>query len=372
MDLQQLNAKKPITIVAEIGSSHGGDLIKAKELICSAKEAGADIAKFQIIFANEIVSPKSGIIPLCGRNRSIYNDFKAVQMDQNFFCELQQECEKKNIEFFATVFGNKSLQTYYQLPSTPKKVKIASPEINHFPLFEQINQLPLLVWLSTGASTMQDIKNALSYLKHCDVLFHCVTQYPTQPKNCNLKAIKTLKKEFGLQIGFSDHTKDVYEAAIVAHYYGATIFEKHFTLSNSNDGLDDSFALTPNNFEKMATTLHQINKLTHEEEKYQIIDIIGKKQFNLLSGSSKKRLTKSEKSIYHTTHRSWVATKAIAKGEIIDKSNAALLRAELNKTGGIFSSPKQLNIFGSTARKNYDEGDGINLIKPLKLSDKDR
>lgn len=363
MDLKQSRSRPPLSIIAEIGSAHGGDLTKAKELISSAKEAGADIAKFQIIYANEIVSQKAGVIPLCGKSYSIYNSFKAVQKDRDFFCKIQEECEKNKIEFFATVFGLKSLQCYYQLPTVPKKVKIASPEINHFPLFASLNELPLLVYLSSGASTLKDIKSALSYLKHPQALFHCVTQYPTDPKYCNLKVIRRLKKEFDLEIGFSDHTKEVYDAALVASYYGATIFEKHFTLSNKDEGLDDSFALTPLKFSKMVSSLHQLNSLSEAEQKYQIIEMIGKKAFALLSGSSKKKLTKPERAIYHTTHRSFVATKPICKGDIIDKNNASLLRAEVNKEGGIFSTPSRPTIYGAVAKKNYNEGDGITKIK---------
>lgn len=373
MDLKKLAKKQnnavakkdnSFKIIAEIGSSHGGDLSKAKELIAAAKEAGANIAKFQIIYADEIVSPYAGTIMLCGQNRSIYNCFKQVQVSPQFWSEVKAACEKNNIEFLASVFGTQSLKDYLEL--APTKIKIASPELNYYPLLNEINQTNCEVLFSTGLATLKDVKEAYNYLKNPLVLFHCVTQYPTLENECNLKAIKTLSKKFPLIIGFSDHTKTIFEASSTAFYYGARFFEKHFTLSNKTNGLDDSFALTPKEFIKFSSTIRQLSLLTDDEIKYSLLSLIGKKRFDLLSGNSSKAPTLNEKKIYHTTRRSFVATTNIKKGDIITKQNALILRSESNKIAGIAPSLKRPTIYGAIAKENYIQGDGIKKVKFVK------
>lgn len=356
------NKKNNQAVIAEIGTSHNGDLEKAIEMVHAAKESGAEFAKFQIIYADEIVCANSGEIPLLGKKINLYKSFKTLEVKPDFYERVAQECEKIEIQFLASVFGEKSLSQYLQIVPTPKAIKIASPELNHYPLLQSAVKSEIPLWLSTGVSTQKDIKEAILFAPTTEVIFHCVTHYPTQPSECNLRCIEKIKKKFNKTVGFSDHTVDPIAAPMVAFYYGAEYIEKHFTLSKKSKGLDDSFAVTPKELSLLSNTLYRLSLLEKAEQKYQIVDLLGEKEFFLLAGSSNKKLTSNEKKIYRTTNRSWVALKELKKGDLLTEKNCALLRCEVNRQPGLKSTPQKIDLYGERVAKSCFAGDGIKKI----------
>ena len=132
-------APSAIHICAEIGTSHGGSIEKAKELIRAAADAGADSVKFQWVYADEILHPATGLVTLPGGNISLYNRFKELEVDSDFFATAGSYAREHRCGFICSPFGSKSLEELAAL--NPDGIKIASPELNHLPLLRQLNTI---------------------------------------------------------------------------------------------------------------------------------------------------------------------------------------------------------------------------------------
>ena len=172
-------------IIAEIGTAHQGDIKKAEKLIQAAAEAGADCAKFQVVFAEEIIHPLTGDVPLPGGNTPLFEVFKGYEQDISFYSELKKITESNNMIFMASPFGLKSASILHQIGS--EIFKIASPELNHYPLLEEVQSYNKKIILSTGVSTLGDIEAALEITgKEKTSVLHCITAYPAPPEQYNL------------------------------------------------------------------------------------------------------------------------------------------------------------------------------------------
>ena len=171
-------------IVAEIGTSHGGDLSKARELLAAAAASGADAAKFQCVYADEILHPACGAVQLPGGNISLYERFRSLERDADFYAQLKALTEDAGLVFVCSPFGIKSARVLRDI-GTPA-IKIASPELNHFPLLREVAAYDRSIILSSGVSTLGDIEKALAVLDEASgglrggglTLLHCVTAYP--------------------------------------------------------------------------------------------------------------------------------------------------------------------------------------------------
>lgn len=355
--LLNTRSSPPHTFIAEIGTSHNGDFLYAKELIDAAKESGANAVKFQWIIAQEIVSPYTGLIALPKGNTDIYKSFSQLEKDKQFYADIKDYAESKNLEFLCSVFGFESLEFLLEL--NPTCIKIASPEINHIFLLQKIKELSpthnFSIILSDGISTFLDIANAISILSNSSTtidttILRCVTQYPANPIEYQLSRLATYKNIFNCKIGVSDHTTHPYLIPSLASMLGSTTTEKHFTLDKKKHGLDDSFALNPNEFLIMVETVNEISTRTHHTH---IIDIDIEQLFSdfphfatddILHSNNKaliSRIIQGDKfsacnlPIYYTTRRSVFSKKDIPKGSLIDCSNSTLLRSETNLAHGI-------------------------------------
>ncbi len=343
-----------VYIIAEIGTSHSGDINKAKALVLEAKEAGADCVKFQYVIADEIVHKNSGYIKLENREVNIYNEFKKVEMPFSFYKEIKDFCDLTNIDFLCSGFGAKSIEMIDKLGV--KYFKVASPEINHYPMLEYINTTDIPCIISTGVCKKKDIDNCIDFLENKFCLLQCVTQYPAKYSDYNISVLKTLKKRYNCDVGVSDHTKDPILVPALSVLFGGKIIEKHFKLEDSTSGLDDNFALNKTQFTSMVKTVRSIeNKSFSIKSLYKMY---GKKLVKKTLGSKKIKLSKNEKKIYITTNRSIIAIKDINKGDIIDKNNVDILRSEQNKKSGL--NPKYLKkIYNKRVKKNIPDGTGI-------------
>ena len=345
-------------IIAEAGTSHRGDIIKGYELIAAAEEAGADCVKFQIVFADEIIHPGSGLVDLPNGKTPLFNVFKELEEDFTFYLNLKTYCGKKGIDFLATPFGLKSAAILKEL--NPSAVKIASPELNHYPLLKEVSSWQCPVILSSGVSTEEDIEKALSVTGKKGFLLHCITSYPAPEEEYNLLLVKTLSDKFGIKTGISDHSEDPLLVPVLSTALGSVMIEKHITLSNSGSGLDDRIALDPENFSIMTAGIREAEKTGEEETVKKLKSIYGDEKVEMVKGSGIKKLADSEKENYRTTNRSIITVKDISKGDLFTEDNTALLRSEKNILPGLPPDYYE-EVLGKTALTDIKSGTGIDF-----------
>jgi len=370
-------------IIAELGTGHGGSLQKAKELVDAALESGADCIKFQLVYADEILHPNTGVVPLPGGNIRLYDTFKRLEVPLEFYGELKTYIEKRGKLFLCTPFGLRSARELASL--NPRLMKIASPELNHLPLLKEVASYKLPTILSSGVSLLADIELALScFSPDTPVsLLHCVTAYPAPETDYNLRLLENLQRIFGIPVGVSDHSMDPVLVPSLATLFGASVIEKHFCLSRSDAGLDDPIALPPEAFSQMVRAVRSVQRsleanlpltddfkttaslmtteafirvqtalITELEQQW------GKETITAIIGDGIKRLAPSEKANYDRSNRSLHAVRPIMKGEPIKAEDVAILRTEKVLRPGLH--PRWLEqVIGRTARQDIPAGEGI-------------
>lgn len=362
-------------IIAEIGTSHEGSLKKAKQLVDCAVESGADAVKFQWVYADEILHPDTGFVKLPTGNIRLYDRFKQLECDSSFYAEMLDYAHSKNVKFVCSPFGVKSLCELLRI--NPDYVKIASPELNHFPMLEYLAEYraaqkkngknPVLVIVSSGVSKLKDIEKALSILGTENIsLLHCITSYPAPESEYNLKLITNLKNIFGVETGVSDHSLDPMLVPVLSVVCGGTVIEKHITLSRQTSGLDDPVALEGEQFALMVHSVHQTEALLNrygKEKGWEIAFSQLKESFapeKIISclGDGIKKLAPAEEQNYGRTNRSLHFMRALKKGEKITLSDIGVLRTEKVLTPGI--SPEFLSlVVGSFLTKDVENGSGV-------------
>ena len=351
-----------VMVIAELGTSHGADRIKAGELIEAASEAGADCVKFQIVYAREILHPNTGEVLLPGGKIRLYDRFRELEVDPSFFADMKERVEKKGLLFLCTPFGLQSARELMELK--PKCIKIASPELNFSALLREAASFRLPTLLSTGVSRLGDIEDALEIMEEVQggapqlCLLHCVTSYPAPETDYNLRVLKSLSSVFGVPVGVSDHSLDPCLVPVLASAMGAAVIEKHFCLSRDDPGLDDPIALPPSSFGQMTRALRQAEKAGADETLDAMYRERGRELVENILGDGVKRLAPSEKANYEKTNRSVHALKDIAEGEIIERNMIASLRTEKILRPGL--PPKwEEEIIGRKAKSFIPAGEGI-------------
>ncbi len=364
-------------IIAEIGTSHEGSVEKAKLMIDECAEAGADCAKFQWVYADEILHPKTGFVNLPTGKIPLYDRFKQLECPVSFYKEMLDYTHLKGMKFCCSPFGLRSLNELLSL--NPDFVKIASPELNHYPMLKALaeyreNQkskgdVPVPVILSSGVSKIEDIRKAVSILgKEGVSLLHCITSYPAPEEEYNLRIITNLKKELGIEMGVSDHSLDPVLVPALSVVCGGTIIEKHITLSKKTMGLDDPVALEGEQFSLMVHCVHQTEAaLSHYGDQgfdYVVNQLSenagegGREKILAILGDGIKRLAPAEEANYGRTNRSIHFMRDMKKGEVVSEKDVAVLRTEKILTPGI--SPEYLDqIIGKTLSKDVSDGEGL-------------
>ncbi|MBN2658178.1 MAG: N-acetylneuraminate synthase family protein [Spirochaetales bacterium] len=344
-------------IIAEIGTAHQGDIGKAQDLIHAAADAGADCAKFQVVFADEIIHKNTGTVPLPGGDTPLYDVFKKLEQEESFYRELKTLTEGAGLDFLASPFGIKSAEILKVIGSD--QYKIASPELNHYPLLEKVASYNRKIILSTGVSTLGDIEEALKITGRKNVsLLHCITAYPAPPEEYNLKLIPLYSQLFGVPAGISDHSTDPVLVPALATALGAAIIEKHFTLSNDTDGLDDPIALDPTSFSVMTKTVREAEMRSFERTYGKLCAVYGTQLIDAIIGNGEKKLAPSEAANYERTNRSLHALTELEPGTVLTEENCALLRTEKILRPGL--SPLYFReVLGRTVKEKIPDGEGI-------------
>lgn len=349
-------------IVAEAGTSHGGSLDKAKQLIYEAKNAGADCIKFQWVYADEILHPNTGFVSLPTGNIPLYDKFKELEVNPDFFSKLRDYSKEIDIEFMCSPFGIKSLDELLRIH--PDYIKIASPELNHTQLLQHLslnNTDNIPVVLSSGVSKLSDIEKALSFFdltKNKITLLHCITSYPAPENEYNLSLISELSTLFGLPCGVSDHSLSPFIIPLISLYTGSTMLEKHITLDNNGNELDDPVALSMTNFTLMCKEIRNAEKLESIDLFDYINEKFGKEQVIASLGNGIKRLAPSEKNNYTRTNRSLRFIRDLKKGSYITQKDIAILRTEKILEVGL--SPEFYDLFiGAKLITDVKNGDAV-------------
>ena len=241
-----------------------------------------------------------------GTGESQYEMVKKLELSFEQFRQIKKYCEQKKIMFLSTPFDLESIE-FLQEIDIPFW-KIPSGEITNLPYLEKIAHTGKDIIMSTGMCTMEEIQKAIDILKKNGAgkitLLHCNTEYPTPYGDVNLRAMKTMADTFGVEVGYSDHTKGI-EVPIAAVAMGAVVIEKHFTLDKNMPGPDHKASLEPYELKQMVQSIRNIEKAL---------------------GSSEKKPSASEIKNIDIARKSIVAKKTIKKGEELTEDNLDIKR----------------------------------------------
>tara|TARA_B100001057_G_scaffold499985_1_gene612833 strand:+ start:15025 stop:16098 length:1074 start_codon:yes stop_codon:yes gene_type:complete len=347
-----------IVIIAEAGVNHNGELSLAKELIKVAAKSGADFVKFQTFDTDELVTKSANQAPYQYKNSGIkesqYKMLKKLELSKKNFVSLKKECKKRGIGFLSTPFDLPSLKFLSQ-DMNLHTIKIPSGEITNLELILEASKLKRSLIISTGMANLEEIELALAaaafgfsdskqhisvssfkkaflsrkgkmLLKRKVSLLHCTSNYPADPKDINLNAMKSLKEVFNLPVGYSDHSQGI-EVSVAAAAMGAKIIEKHFTIDKNLPGPDHLASLNPEELKDLVISIRNIEKAL---------------------GDGIKIPKRSELTNKKIARKSIFAAKEIRKGEIITREKLKVKRPEI----GLRPS-KIWDLIGSKAKKDY-------------------
>ena len=330
-------------IIAEAGVNHNGSLELAKRLIDAAADARVDYVKFQTFKAENLVTKSAKQAEYQKKNigdgnSNQYQMLKNLELSQADHEVLIEYCKQKGVRFFSTAFDLESIDylTSLDLPLW----KIPSGEITNYPYLRKIALQGKPVVLSTGMCDVTDIKSALDILikfgltKGQITILHCNTEYPTPFEDVNLRAMLTIKEEFGVKVGYSDHTRGI-EVPIAAVALGAKVIEKHFTLDRNLPGPDHQASLEPDELKAMVDSIRNIEKAL---------------------GDGEKKVTASEGKNIAIARKSIVAACPIRKGEIFSEKNLTVKRP-----GTGINPMRWEEIVGTIAIRDYNEDELIEL-----------
>lgn len=334
-----------VIIIAEAGVNHNGDINLAKKLIDVAVDAGIDYVKFQTFKAESLVSKSAKKADYQIENtqdttESQLQMLKKLELSHDQHQELINYCKQKNISFFSTAFDLESLIYLKELGLS--MVKIPSGEITNLPYLRKAAELFSEVIISTGMSYIKDISDALEVfvksgiLKDNITILHCNTEYPTPMQDVNLQAMLSIHKEFGVNVGYSDHTLGI-EVPIAAVAMGAKVIEKHFTLDRNLPGPDQLASLEPNELKAMVQSIRNIELA--------------------ISGNGIKEPSESENKNIHIARKSIVANKNIIKGEVFSDKNITTKRP-----GNGISPMLWDKVIGQVASKDFNADDLIDFL----------
>ena len=302
MKINQIDIDQQVFIVAEIGNNHEGNFDVAQELIRQAAKAGADAVKFQTFLPEY----------LAGGDKVRFERLKDFQFSYEQFSKLALVAQSEGIIFFSTPFDPKSADFLNEIQPI---FKIASSDNTHWPFLQQIAHFGKPVILSTGMTTLSEISEMEKVIQivwkeqNYDpglALLHCVSSYPAPADQANLKAIKTLAKNFQNCVpGYSDHTLGI-TAALSAVAMGSRVIEKHFTLDkNYSDFRDHQLSADPTDMKELVTHIRELESML---------------------GSGQKAPQPNELVMQEPLRRSAAAAKDLKKGTVVSESDLIWVR----------------------------------------------
>lgn len=336
------NKRKKVFIIAEAGVNHNGSVEIAKKMINAAVRAGADAVKFQTFKAEKVIStlaPKAEYQKKATNiNESQLEMLKRLELNIEAHKEIFAYCKDKGIMFISTPFDLDSIDLLNELGL--RIFKIPSGEITNLPYLRKIGNLKKKIILSTGMANLKEIGDAFDVLINAGTkrenitVLHCNTEYPTPHKDVNLKAMQTIKDNFNIKVGYSDHTLGI-EVPIAATALGATVIEKHFTLNKKMRGPDHKASLEPDELKAMVKAVRYTE---------------------IMLGDGTKKASPSERKNKLITRKSIITARNIKKGEIFTEGNLTVKRP-----GYGLSPMKWEEVIGKIAGRNVKEDKLIKL-----------
>ena len=319
-----------IFIIAEAGVNHNGSLETARRLIDAAAAAGADAVKFQTFKTENLIcrdAQKAAYqMETTDAAESQFEMLKKLELTPQMHEELMAYCRQKGIRFLSTPFDVDSLHDLVERGI--ELIKLPSGEITNYPLLREAARSGKKIILSTGMSTLDEVRNAVDVLKGSGgtdiTALHCNTEYPTPYADVNLAAMGTIRDEIGVPVGYSDHTG-----------LGAVVIEKHFTLDRNMEGPDHKASLEPDELAEMVRAVRHIE---------------------LAIGSGRKEPSQSEKKNMDIARKSIVAGCDIKAGESFTEENVTAKRP------GTGLSPMLWNqVIGQKAKRDFAADEMIEL-----------
>lgn len=300
-------------IIAEAGVNHNGDMGLARELVAIAAETGADLVKFQSFSAEKIAAanaPKAAYqIETTGAGETQRQMIARLELSRADHEMLVEECARRGVGFFSTGFDADSIDLLMGLGLD--RIKIPSGEMVNRLLLEHAASKGVPVILSTGMATLAEVADAVEVLeaggqdRQAITVLHCNTQYPTPMADVNLRAMLTMAAALGTPYGYSDHTNGI-EVPLAAVALGASVIEKHFTVSRDLPGPDHRASLEPAELKAMVEAIRNVEQA--------------------LSGDGVKRPSPSETANRAIARPSIVARIAIRAGEPFTPENLTVKR----------------------------------------------
>jgi N-acetylneuraminate synthase/N,N'-diacetyllegionaminate synthase len=292
MNVRYIGGDNPTYIIAEIGRTHNNDLKTAKRMIEEVANAGGDAVKIQSIEAEELLVKNND-------TKNHYQELEKLERSLEDHKYLKEVAEGCGIDFLSTP---ESLNMVDLLEKVEVKAyKVASLDLVYYDLLKYIARKQKPIFLSTGMANMNEIQDALNVIRsegnNKIVLLYCVSLYPPEPEEMDLKKIKTFKETFKVVPGFSDHTLGI-SPSIASVALGAKVIEKHFTLDRDQSGDDHKVSIEPNELNKLVKEIRKIEKML---------------------GSGNKTLSEREIELRNVKRRKIVAAKDLDKGTKLKK-----------------------------------------------------
>ena len=326
-------------IIAEVSANHNGSIIRAKETILAALNAGVDAVKIQTYTPDtmtiDVHKPDFLIDDGLWKGRSLYDLYSEAYTPFEWHKELFDYAKEIGITLFSSPFDETAVDLLDSLDAPAYKV--ASFEVVDLPLIKYIAKKNKPILMSTGMASYDEIGEALEAAKSVGngniLLFHCISSYPAPLSEANLNMISILKKEFDIQVGLSDHTIGNL-ASVLATSIGATAIEKHFTLNRSDGGVDSSFSLEP-------TEMKALVKETKEA-----FHALGSKSFSRSSVEDGNKIFR----------RSLYFVKDVKEGEVITNESVRRIRPGFGLEAKYFD-----NVIGSKCLISAKRGDRVTM-----------
>jgi sialic acid synthase SpsE len=324
---------KPVFVIAEIGVNHDGSAGRALDLVRFAHRAGADAVKMQIFSAERLMHAST---KLAGYQQQRVEDENALAMLKRYeladadLTRIVKLIRSSNMVALATPFSIEDIQMIERLDLPA--IKIASPDIVNRPLLEAAAKTKRPMLVSTGAATIEEIESAVNWLNDLHAKFallHCVSSYPTAAADANLCWIDELAKEFGVPVGYSDHTTDPASGAF-AVCAGAVLVEKHLTYDKSASGPDHAASANPSEFEKYVSAIRAAQTMR---------------------GSPGKQVLDCERDVRRVSRQSVVAVRDIDAGSQIGCDDLRVQRPGTGVPAGEF-----MRVVGRKSRRAISAG----------------
>lgn len=323
-----------VFIVAEISANHGQNFARAMAMIKKAKECGADAVKFQAYTPDTLTinvnnkffqfkHPKWG-------GQTLYALYKKAYTPWKWFKKLKKATDDLGIVFLCSAFDKTSVDLLEELGICAHK--IGSPELVDLPLIEYAAKTKKPLMLSTGMADVSEIREAVTAARKAGakeiILLKCVSSYPAKPEEMNLKTIPHMRERFGCPVGISDHSMGI-GASICAVALGASVVEKHFTLSKKIKTPDSFFSIEPEELNELVANIRVAEKA------------LGKVHYGLTKGERECKVAR----------RSLFAVENIKKGDIFTEGNVKSIRPAYGL------KPKYISrVLGKKAKRNIKKG----------------